>query len=74
MDYDRILVMNGGKVAEYDSPLALIEKGGIFASLLDEYGSAADNLKKIARGEIGVAESLASSRAHPVRRRKSEKK
>ena len=31
-----ILVLDKGKVAEYDTPSKLIEQGGIFASLVEE--------------------------------------
>ena len=30
------LALDKGKIAEYDSPQALIAKGGIFASLVEE--------------------------------------
>merc|ERR1712161_164635 len=33
MDSDRVLVLDDGYVAEFDSPSALIEQGGIFASM-----------------------------------------
>ena len=35
--YDRILVMDGGRVAEFDTPLELFDReGSIFRSLCDE--------------------------------------
>lgn len=34
MDYDRILVMDGGEVAEFDTPQNLIERRGMFWELL----------------------------------------
>ena len=35
--YDRILVMDGGRVAEFDAPLTLFDReGSIFRSLCDE--------------------------------------
>jgi ABC-type multidrug transport system fused ATPase/permease subunit len=34
MDSDLILVMNDGKVAEFDSPIILLEKGGMFRDLV----------------------------------------
>lgn len=36
--YDRILVMDAGKVAELDTPLALYEKGGIFRGMCERSG------------------------------------
>ncbi|KAJ3204828.1 hypothetical protein HK099_001015 [Clydaea vesicula] len=38
VDYDRILVLDQGQVAEFDTPLALIEKNGIFRSMCEESG------------------------------------
>jgi len=36
-DSDRILVLDAGKVAEFDGPEALLEKGGLFASMWATY-------------------------------------
>ena len=36
MDYDRVLVMDKGSVAEFDSPAELKAQGGLFASLVQE--------------------------------------
>eukprot|EP00741_Cyanophora_paradoxa_P011046 tig00020553_g10678.t1 len=36
MDADRILVMDGGRVAEFGPPQELIARGGVFASLARE--------------------------------------
>ena len=37
MYYDRVLVMDAGRVAEFDTPLALFDReGSIFRSLCDE--------------------------------------
>ena len=41
MDYDRILVLDQGKIAEFDSPSALLAlPGGMFFSLCKESGLA----------------------------------
>lgn len=32
----KFLALDKGKIAEYDAPQALIKKGGIFASLVEE--------------------------------------
>merc|ERR1712008_485745 len=40
MDSDRVLVLDDGKVAEFDSPAALIRQGGIFASMVEKSDSA----------------------------------
>jgi len=34
LDYDRILVLDSGKVTEFDSPSVLSKRGGLFASML----------------------------------------
>eukprot|EP01029_Cantina_marsupialis_P002874 TRINITY_DN1275_c0_g1_i6.p1 TRINITY_DN1275_c0_g1~~TRINITY_DN1275_c0_g1_i6.p1 ORF type:complete len:1329 (+),score=532.89 TRINITY_DN1275_c0_g1_i6:101-4087(+) len=40
IDYDLILVMDDGKVAEFDKPKNLVSSGGIFSQLIDELGPA----------------------------------
>ncbi|KAL3794688.1 hypothetical protein ACHAW5_009753 [Stephanodiscus triporus] len=42
MDSDRVLVLDDGKVAEFDSPSVLISRGGIFASMVDKSKNAND--------------------------------
>jgi len=42
MDSDRVLVLDDGNVAEFDSPAALISQGGIFASMVEKSKSAHD--------------------------------
>ena len=37
-DYDRVLVMADGKVAEFDSPAALLRNGGVFADMVQSLG------------------------------------
>lgn len=50
MDYDVILVMDKGKVAEFDSPMKLLENtDGIFSSLVDSTGKESSTmLRKMA--------------------------
>jgi ABC-type multidrug transport system fused ATPase/permease subunit len=44
MDYDKILVMDAGKVAEYDTPQALLDnKTSIFYSMAKDAGLAGHN-------------------------------
>mmetsp|Transcript_24347 Transcript_24347/g.52185 ORF Transcript_24347/g.52185 Transcript_24347/m.52185 type:complete len:1508 (-) Transcript_24347:383-4906(-) len=43
MDSDRVLVLDDGYVAEFDSPSALINQGGIFASMVEKSKNAHDN-------------------------------
>ena len=35
MDYDKVLVLNGGRVVEFDKPEVLIRNGGLFAELAE---------------------------------------
>lgn len=53
LDSDRIIVLQQGKVAEFDTPAALVEKRGLFYELVREAGllselsnSVAANAKK----------------------------
>ena len=50
MDYDRVLVMDAGQVAEYGSPVELFAReDGIFTELVDATGpESAKALKEIA--------------------------
>ena len=34
MDYDKVLVLDGGRVAEFDKPEVLIRNGGLFAEMV----------------------------------------
>lgn len=58
--YDRIVVMDQGKIAELDTPAALYAAGGIFRSMCDKGGIRAEDIEerneKIARvaGERGT--------------------
>ncbi len=44
INYDRICVMDQGKIAELDTPLALYEKGGIFRGMCDRSGIRKEDL------------------------------
>jgi ABC-type multidrug transport system fused ATPase/permease subunit len=51
IDCDKVLVMDKGMVGEYGSPKELVEKNGLFVSMLNETGTANSNqLKSIALG------------------------
>eukprot|EP00029_Vermamoeba_vermiformis_P003040 TRINITY_DN133_c1_g2_i1.p1 TRINITY_DN133_c1_g2~~TRINITY_DN133_c1_g2_i1.p1 ORF type:complete len:1304 (-),score=377.00 TRINITY_DN133_c1_g2_i1:6-3917(-) len=62
MDSTKVLVLNRGELAEYDKPAVLLEDSkGIFSSMVDATGKEqSEHLRKIARGEIGVVQSLQS--------------
>ncbi|TBU42097.1 multidrug resistance-associated ABC transporter [Dichomitus squalens] len=66
--YDRILVMDQGKVAEFDSPLNLYDReGSIFRSLCYEANLSRQDIVRIrssVQGQISVLASIAASVAH----------
>lgn len=43
LNYDKILVMDQGEVAEFDTPLNLYQKGGIFRSMCDDSSITLEN-------------------------------
>ena len=49
MDYDKIIVMADGKLAEFGSPVELIEENGLFRELVDATGEGASSLIQMAR-------------------------
>jgi hypothetical protein len=53
MDYDRVLVLDHGNIAEYDAPHILLSKtdgGNMFAKMVDETGDGnAAILRELAR-------------------------
>lgn len=56
MYYDRILVMDAGKVAEFDPPLTLFDQeDSIFRSLCNEAGLTRANILRIRSGEDALA-------------------
>lgn len=60
--YDRILVMDAGKVAEFDTPLELFDKeGSIFRSLCNEANLSRADIVKIRAGVPGQASVPAST-------------
>jgi len=71
MDSDMVLVLEKGEVAEYDSPLSLLQKQGLFYSMVQATGaSSAEYLEKIAKGEISILEYLSSDSESMIKRRK----
>lgn len=60
MDMDRMLVMDKGRVAEFDTPAHLVaKKKSILYSMVKANGkSAAKHLIKMAKGEINFVEAL----------------
>jgi ABC-type proline/glycine betaine transport system ATPase subunit len=62
MDSTKILVLNRGELIEYAPPAILLEKpDGHFTSMVNATGpEQAEFLRRIAKGEIGVVQSLNS--------------
>jgi ABC-type multidrug transport system fused ATPase/permease subunit len=60
MDSSKVLVLDKGNIAEFDTPAKLLEKPeGIFASMVDATGPTVSKyLRKIARGEVTVLDTL----------------
>lgn len=50
--YDRICVMDQGRIAELDTPLELWKQGGIFRSMCDRSGIRVEDIHEM-RGELG---------------------
>eukprot|EP00919_Chromeraceae_sp_WS-2016_P015900 GHVR01037770.1.p2 GENE.GHVR01037770.1~~GHVR01037770.1.p2 ORF type:complete len:110 (-),score=0.11 GHVR01037770.1:2643-2972(-) len=48
-DYDKIIVMNRGRVAEIGEPYELINSNGLFSEMISHTGKNADNIINIAR-------------------------
>lgn len=51
IDYDRVLVLNYGEVAEFGTPAELIEAGGIFQGMCEESGEF-EELRETALGRV----------------------
>ncbi|KAM5532134.1 hypothetical protein V8D89_014227 [Ganoderma adspersum] len=66
--YDRILVMDGGKVAEFDTPLNLFDKeDSVFRSLCNEAKLSRQDIVRIrstVQGQVSVPPSTSPSVAH----------
>jgi ATP-binding cassette, subfamily C (CFTR/MRP), member 1 len=60
MDSDRVMVMDKGKVVEFDAPNTLLANpDGVFTSMVDATGSATSkHLRAVAAGNISVLESI----------------
>lgn len=60
IDYDRLLVLDAGRVAEFDTPYNLIQReGGIFRDMCLKSGSFAEleeSSRRKAEGDVKVRE------------------
>ena len=48
-DYDKVIVMERGRIKEIGSPYELIQKNGLFAEMVSHTGKNAELIRKIAR-------------------------
>jgi ABC-type multidrug transport system fused ATPase/permease subunit len=60
MDYDRVMVLDKGRVVEFDKPLKLLQNpDGVFTSMVNATGPVYSKvLYKIAAGELDVTAAL----------------
>ena len=64
IDYDRLLVLDAGRVVEFDSPYNLIEKeGGIFREMCTKSGNFAE-LHQAAKAKAETDEAVATGQRH----------
>jgi ABC-type multidrug transport system fused ATPase/permease subunit len=61
MDSDRIMVLDAGKIVEFDTPANLLSRDSFFKSMVDATGpDTAEYLRSIAFGEISFMDALAT--------------
>ena len=48
-DYDKIIVMDQGRIAEIGTPFELIESKGLFREMVEHTGRHAEAIRKLAR-------------------------
>ena len=54
LDYDRVIVLDKGEIVEFDSPIGLFKKNGIFASMCQEANLNESDITNIAKGKFPV--------------------
>ena len=57
IDFDRIIVMDRGNIAEFDTPAALLRKQGVFYELAQRTGE--ENLQKLKKAAYLAEEQRA---------------
>eukprot|EP00897_Mesotaenium_endlicherianum_P007283 jgi/Mesen1/6583/ME000336S05803 len=69
IDSDRILVLEDGKAAEYDTPAKLLDReGSLFKKMVNSLGNVtAKHLTRIAKGELALKEDLDAQAALRLR-------
>lgn len=68
--YDRICVMDGGRIAELDSPLELWQQGGIFRGMCDRSGIRVDDIKGATEDLAALTKAGSSSISIPEEKEK----
>jgi ABC-type multidrug transport system ATPase subunit len=53
MSWNRILVMDEGNVVEFDGPLELFDRGGLFRGMCDQSGIAREEIVRASRQNSG---------------------
>jgi ATP-binding cassette, subfamily C (CFTR/MRP), member 4 len=48
-DYDKVIVMKGGRIVEQDHPWRLLEKRGLFYEVMQHTGKEAENITNKAK-------------------------
>ena len=66
IDSDRILVMSEGRVAEFDTPLALLQRDSIFRGLCEQTGAQFERLYAAALLHTRTLEALRAQAAREV--------
>jgi ABC-type multidrug transport system fused ATPase/permease subunit len=78
MDYDRVMVLDKGKLVEFDSPKNLLDDPKtIFSSMVEATGDAsAAHLRRIARGEVVASTEVTEKKkkSKPTESKKSKSK
>ena len=67
IDYDKVLVLDQGRIIEYDTPANLLsQEGSTFASLIDETGEANSKLlRELAAQPLSTRRRSVISQALP---------
>jgi len=75
MDSSRVMVLDKGALAEFDTPKELLLSKGIFESMVSATGpSTSEYLRKVAFGEISAVEALRRTLDMEKEEKKKEKK
>lgn len=51
-DYDKVIVMDKGRIVEIGSPYELLKRSGVFAEMVEHTGRNAEIIRKLARESL----------------------